>query len=382
MKWVEDIMARVNDMSQNPPAEKAPGKPTCDVALWRTTSPQIEKALDIYNRLDSPELPEKAVFRASRRSCRKDFEEILDAIIDTLESSGASECRTQIRILRQDLAESVQRGAEYREQMHTASCRAALTLPYSLWNRSRESIQEALQEEAERAEDIRRQIEEQKLRFCQELCNIGIDISSSEAEGLLSPVSKDDLVAMAGAITHVLSILAQLEQLMSHSGEAPEQTFRYYGMYLLLVYAIDRLQARFVQQIDETVIPRLHAFEKEARENIQEARRLISAGGHREHLKNNIAVAQTTIDACRLLVTVLQEQRAAVVQENIKTKSVLAVSRNTYHIVKLSLNVAQLISGCVDTFRTLSKLRIPELKLFQNFKLREEMQRLSERLAE
>jgi hypothetical protein len=52
-----------------------------------------------------------------------------------------------------------------------------------------------------------------------------------------------------------------------------------YGILLLLVCAISRIQMRFIEEIDGVHLPRLRQFQQEAEQNIVEAQRQIARGG-------------------------------------------------------------------------------------------------------
>ena len=153
-------------------------------------------------------------------------------------------------------------------------------------------------------------------------------------------------------------------------------------MYLLLVYAIDRIQVRFIQEIDHLQLPKLHGFEEAARQNITDAQNQIAGGGPKEQLRANIEAANTTIEACHCLANSLRDQRKDISGENEQTKLMLDAAINTYKTVRLSLNVAELMSDCRKAFTALRQLRLPRLRTFQNLQLKSEMQRLAERMNE
>ena len=137
---------------------------------------------------------------------------------------------------------------------------------------------------------------------------------------------------------------------------------------------------RFIREIDHVHLPKLRAFEEEARRNITEARNQIASGGPREQLRANIDAANTTIEACHCLAGTLRDQKNAIAGENEQTKLMLDAAINTYKTVRLSLNVAELMSDCRKAFQALRQLRLPRLRTFQNVQLKAEMQRLAERM--
>ena len=355
---------------------------TTAIRLWHETNSQLEKALEYYDKLDSDSLPDKAWLRASRASYQEQIDQILDAVIRVLEISGAADCRKVIRTLHQAVRESHQRIADYREQRLSALPEGSLSKLDRIWKPSRESLGKSIVDEERKIAEIRRQIDQLKERFRIELQHIGVEVFDDDIEFLLMPVTQDDFVSMAAVISNIASLTNQLERLTEESKELPAQTRRYYGMYLLLVYAIDRIQARFIQEVDHVKLPKLHAFEEEARQNITEAKNQIAGGGPKEQLRADVDASNTTIEACHCLAGALRDQKNAIARENEQTRRMLAAAIITYKTVRLSLNVAELMSDCEKAFHALRQLRLPRLRTFQNLQLKTEIQRLTERMLD
>ncbi len=99
-------------------------------------------------------------------------------------------------------------------------------------------------------------------------------------------------------------------------------------------------------------------------------------------MKANIDAATLTIEACRALASVLLDQQNDIARENEHTKSMYGAAVNTYRTIRLSMNVAELMSNCRQAFGALRQLRLPRLRTFQNLQLKGELQRLTERLRE
>jgi hypothetical protein len=229
---------------------------------------------------------------------------------------------------------------------------------------------------------MRRQICELKERFRNQLQQIGVEIYDDEIEFLLMPVTRDDFVSMAAVVSSIASLTAQLERLTEESNELPSQTRRYYGMYLLLVYAVDRIQTRFIQEVDHVHLPKLNVFEEQARQIITEAQNHIASGGPKEQYRANIDAAKITIEACHCLARALYDQMTAVASENEQTKLMLDAAINTYKTVRLSLNLAELMSDSEKAYHTLRQLPLPKLRTFQNVQLKAEIQRLAQRMLD
>jgi hypothetical protein len=352
------------------------------IDLWNNVCPQLEGALDKYSKLNSGSLPEKAWFRASKARYQQELDTIIDTVIRILEMSGAAGCREEVRALQRNITESLQQVAAYREQLISAPSKSSLFSVSSIWTEDRESLEASIRDEQLEIEGMRDRISQLKEQFRNQLHEIGIEVFDDEIDYLLMPVTKDDIISMAAIVTNIASITAQLEKLTEDSKELQSHTKRYYGMYLLLVYSIDRVQTRFIQEIEHVHLPKLRGFEQEARKNITEAKNQISSGGPKDQLRANIDAGNTTIEACHCFANTLREQRDAISRENEHTKRMLAAAINTYKTVLLSLNVAELMSDCQKAFQALRGLKLPRLRTFQNLQLKGELQRLTERMLD
>jgi hypothetical protein len=182
-------------------------------------------------------------------------------------------------------------------------------------------------------------------------------------------------------ISNICRITEQLQGLVDASKEAPAETKRYYGMYVLLVFAVDRLQTHFITEIDEHFLPRIAGHEKEAVRHVADAQAQIKGGGPREQLEANISGNNRSIEACRLLACRLRDYHRAILNDNREVRILEAAAVNTYRTVCLSLNVAELIGYCDAAIRALRELHLPPLRPFQSVQLTEEMQKLAGRVV-
>lgn len=350
--------------------------------LWRKASPNLEKALAIYDRGEATDTPESSwvPWRTSKESCQKDLGTILDMVLDVLGTCGAAGYRQRIRDLETDNATSRARIARYREQLLSAPAEGSQGAVAGLLTPSKQALQDSIADETDRLAERNQQIEGLKTGFREHLQRIGLTVPAETAESFLLPV-EDGVVSMAAVVSNIGVLTEHLQQLADQSREAPAETRRYYGMYLLLVFAIDRIQSHFVSEIDEDLLPRIEGHRNVAQQHIADARTQLSHGGPREALTANISANQRTIEACSLMADTLQSQRRSVLDANRNVRTLEAAAINTYKTVCISLNVAEIVGHCEAAFRALRDLRLPQLRPFQGVHLNDELQRLAERVA-
>jgi len=133
--------------------------------VWEKTAPKLAKALVPFERNSYGTLPNRSHFRESRESNQKEIDQIIDAVIHILECSDATQDRDMIRSLQSEISESRLRIAGLREELISAPPAASLSLPYSVWTRSRESLEGAIAAELQQVETLRSQIQELKFHF-------------------------------------------------------------------------------------------------------------------------------------------------------------------------------------------------------------------------
>lgn len=377
-----ELANEIGDSIQGLMPESSADKDATSAELWSGAFPKLKEALTVYEKKDSPSLPDTAWFgRESKARCQKDIDEIIEAVILVLETSGASKCRSKIRTRQKAIAESRERIGHLREESLSAPPLASLVITNSRWTRSCESFEARIVAEELSIKVVQREIEQLKVQFRSHLRQIGLEVSPEEVNSLVFPLHYG-IVSMAAAILNISRLTTQMERLIEESRECPTDTRRYYGMYVLLVYAIDRLQTHFIDEINDKRLPALFTYEQKAHQHISEAQTELSLGGSREVLAANVAANKRVIEACHLLADSLSRQKASVAAENMYTRQMLAVAVNTYKTVRLSLNVAELMSDCREAYRALRQLKAPPLRPFQDLRLKEELNQLAEHMSE
>lgn len=351
--------------------------------LFENVLPTLESSrelVDIHDDLpDSSYIP----FRADKESNSAAINDLLDQAIEALSVSEVSDHRKQIRDANLAMASARKKIADYRQRRVSASWakdqgKIDSVNPYEL---SKEQIDEGIAEEKAIVEGKKQQLIELKKSFATELSKIGIDVDEAGVESLLSSVSGDDIVTMAVVFDNIKHMTAQLQELTDQSGETLDVSKRYYGMYVVMVRVMDRIQKTFMRDINEQHIPKLNQFASQADRNIQRARDLIEKkGGDTELLRSNIASNQLTRETAELYIEYLKHNAKLIAAENKLVQKNLATAMNTYATVKLSSDVAELMESGRRDFETLMKLQIPPLREFSNAAVRREFQRMTSKL--
>jgi flagellar biosynthesis chaperone FliJ len=339
----------------------------------------LEKATEAYEEHES--LPESHLWKEDRESNQARIDRLLDEAIEALELSGLEDVRRELRELEGQVDELERRIARDREARISAPRADELNALEDAYTTSVEEYEERIAEAEAAVEERRARAEELRDRFVDELRAIGVDIDREAAESLLASVSGDDFVQLCVVFDNVRLMTEQLQELTEQSGERLDVARRYYGLYVVLIRIMDRLQRDFVDTVRTERIPKLGELAEAARENIRDAERNMRTGGDREIGLRNVEANRLTIEATRIYTEYLAEQAAEIERQNRALEVRLRDAENTYDTVRVSSQVAEILRESVRDLDALLELEVPKLRGFENRELQEEFLRLTDELG-
>ncbi|WP_019591867.1 MULTISPECIES: hypothetical protein [unclassified Thioalkalivibrio] len=334
------------------------------------------------------ELPESRWLRRDQQSAREDIDDLIDDALEVMDVPEIVSMRRQYRELEDRIMTEQERRADLREERMFAPDTDASTLARftptetlrEMTARTRGDFDRLIEARERNIAAYEEELEALKGEMATALEGVGLSMPPDQLELWMSSAIGDDVVSMAVVFRSIRTLTQRLEELTRESGENLNVAGRYYGMVVILHRLVVTMQGRFVERVDEEIVPRLEAYREEADEIIAESRELIREGGHRDSLESNIAANELTRQAIDLYLEVVTGQRDQVAEALEISRYEKQVAVNTYRTVQLSANVADLIRDGLDTFETLSELQVPETAEFRNDKIREEFRRLTDRL--
>jgi hypothetical protein len=363
-----------------PPLSPAPADKSGEV--FKKVFPKLSDALNLVDKHEK--LPDKTyIYGADKRSNQAKIDQLLDEAIAALEVSDLTDTRATVKMLEDKVRTTQENIAGYRRGRISAPQENTLSLidkanPFVI---TKEGYDQLIASDQKNVEAYKADLEKTKATFAAKLKEIGIDVNADAVDSLLSSVSGDGFLAMTVVFHNVKAITDQLELLTQQQDEALGTAKRYYGMYVVLVRILDRVQKHFVDEIDAVHIPALEGFSRQAELNITQARALIaSKGGDEKQLQSNIDSNTITQKTAQLYIKYLREQADMISHENVAVEKNLATAVNTYQTVKLSSDVANLIKLGRRNFEEMLKLRMPYLREFQNEVIKKEFRRMTEEL--
>jgi two-component sensor histidine kinase len=298
------------------------------------------------------------------------FNDLLEEVMEVLGVSPEGSAREALRRNRKNVAEVTRRVQELREELMSAPTGEEVGLLESLYTDSRDGLQDELDE-----------VQSQLRELHGELRELGLELSREDVSTLLSTVTGEDFMELVVATNTVRVVTVQLEQLASEPDSSAEAARRYYGVYLIMLYAMECLHVEFTWRIEGELLPRLAEIEDEARQLLARIDERVGAGGDEAIAEQNRASNELTLRAVELYTVYLTQQAEGIHGRIDALRSNIADAELTYETIALSGEIAQLIRNGLQDLSSLLTLQPPPMARLESPELREEFRRLSERIV-
>lgn len=340
--------------------------------VWKDLLPKLDQTLALEER--QTQLPQRAWFGPDQASNQSKIDGLLDEAVEILSSSPVQRFRERIREFQGEIERARADIATYRQRRVAAPTESAL----------QRTVVDYDGLIAEREADIRRlgaELATIKGEFATSVRALGVELGDEQVEFLLSTVVGDNMVDLGVLFDNVKSVTAQLELLVSQSGEDLASARRYYGMYVVLLRALYRMHLQIEGSIAEQYLPQIDAVIARAQSLMAETRRLQrDSPAKGELLGANLQAQQLTLEAAAVYRQYLSDQAGQVRKARTELDKDIAATWNTFETVRVSGELVGLVRSSQQLLEALMSRQVPALRPFENLELRREMEKLTEQL--
>lgn len=341
-----------------------------DARLWDDLIPRLDEVIALDERQD--QLPTSAWFGDDQVSNAAAIDALLDEVATLL--VGDNLLRERMRALNQAMEENRAAIVELN--------RRKLTAPSdSMWRKTIADIGEEIAEREALLVEQQGAIAGLHAETASELRKKGLEIDADGVDFLLSTVVGDDVVDMTLAFEKVRRLTEQLEALTVESREDLPTARRYYGMYAVLLKALDHMHATLLDSIATDYGPRIDAIRERA-QRLQRETRTLNARNPSKLLQSNLQAQQLTIDAASRYRDYLKHQEQQITVSRRRLSQDIAVAQNTYETVKMSGDLVALMQDSRHLLDSLFQLQVPPLRAFENLEMKREFERLTSTLRQ
>ena len=330
---------------------------------------------DAQSRPENSELAFYDILSKTKESQAKKVEGYLDVAGEALGISSISNRRIKIEELKESILQKQKNISVYN--------RKKISAPESSYNplvTTKSGYEKKIASAKEEITAANETIIEEKEKLAGDLERIGMKLDAKSIDNLLDSITGDEFMRVSIIFDNAKKFAAELERLTNESGEDLETAKKYYGVYLMLLRTVSRLQEKFIENVDSEYYPKLDMFADKARENIVEAKKAIRLGGNEAQLNNNIESNRLTYDAAMFYKQGLAEQKHQMMLANLETKKSILTAANTYKTVALSKDVAELMAVSRRAFDSITGLAVPDLRPFENQKMKKAFSEMTREL--
>jgi hypothetical protein len=360
------------DAWQNTRDSLTPAEADAFDQVWTSVVPKLEQTVTLEEA--QRDLPERAWFRRDRRDAQEDIAQLLDESVAILSTSPVQQYRERIRALEQQIEAARSDIASYRKERVAAPTK-------SLTAKTVDDYDRLIDERERNIERFTDELGRIKGEFAADLRGIGLELSDEQVEFLLSTVVGDNLVDLGIVFDNVKSITVQLEQLVRDSGEDLQSARRYYGMYVMLLRALNQMHLDVEQAIEQRYIPQINAIADRAQTLSAETRALQRRHPEKsEVLSANLEAQRVTVDAAAVYRDYLKQQAGQVKSAREALIQDIDTAWNTYETVRVSGELVNLVRSSQQSLDGLLNRQVPALRPFQNLEMQREFANLTEQL--
>jgi hypothetical protein len=340
--------------------------------VWTGVVPKLEETVSLEEA--QRDLPERAWFRRDRSDVREEIDQLLDESVAILAQSPVQRYRDEIQTLDEQIAAAHADLDRYRKERVAAPAK-------SLTAKTVEDYDRLIDEREQDIERYRAELDRIKREFAGELREMGLELTDEQVDFLLSTVVGDNIVDLGIVFDNVKAITVQLEELVRESGEDLQSARRYYGMYVVLLRALNRMHLDVEQAIEQQYIPQINAIAKRAQALSDETRRL--ARDHPEKaavLNGNLEAQRLTLSAADVYRDYLKQQAVQVRSARVALEEDIATAWNTYETVRVSGELVDLVRSSQQLLDGLLDRQVPALRPFENLAMQREIAKLTDQL--
>ncbi|MCK5662241.1 MAG: hypothetical protein KAI17_02095 [Thiotrichaceae bacterium] len=342
--------------------------------IWSQTFAQLNKGVVLVD--DIKEAPAYSLFSEDKRSLKKDLNAVLDKTLVLLEDKSINDYRYKIDQLNQQINTSRKKIAQYREDKIVAPKSHSIKL-------TQDVFEEKIVDEKTNIQHYQNSMDSIKIHFKDRLQEIGVVLTLEQVDILLSRVDADDIIQMSVVFDVLKQITTQLMQLTQDSGENIKQAKKYYGMHVVLLELVIYMQQQYIDTVDTVYIKKIDAIIRSTIKTRNNALRYLSEETDNQRIvsyQNNINALDLTLKTAKLYKKNLTDQKVQVEMAQKVVRKDLNLSQNTYDTVEISADLLSVLKNSKNSFDALMSLQVPQIVPFENIKMQQKYEELSDLL--
>lgn len=195
----------------------------------------------------------------------------------------------------------------------------------------------------------------------------GMDFSDAQIQALCASPNAEDTASMISAFGSLKTIAAEMENRL-RARPSQDQAQKYYGAHCAMLMALDKIQKRAMDNIENKHIPAANTIKEDSLATAKNAGDILNDKGgpelsisEQQALQWNIGSCQKTVDLAQRTEEKLRQNLAIIRAANDKLGKSIATAKNCHMTAMLQKEIIALETSHAQEFARIEALTIPEL---------------------
>ncbi len=352
-------------------------------ALWGEINQDLSTIAERVQKQN--ELPKDSLFGEDKESNRRKIDKLLNQILEILEVTDVSYRKQEYAELEEKILEKNTEIISYREKMIIAPEKVEGV--NKVWESSIADYKEKIA--AAEAEIMVLKVNQKEILSLiqQELLDrSGIKLSDDQVYSLVVMVSGDSFVTLNSVFYNVKQLVGILEKLSEQNKDYINSVKKYYGMYAVLIEALQLAHEIEINKIKDTYMPKLDEYRVKAQLASKDTQKLIAKNMNNVQnmamLNSNLKAQAEVFTAAgaykEYLVTYLEnlELSKAVIDQQ------LQVVMDTWKTTQLASGLLSVMKSSSSGIKNLVSMELPSIKPLNIGKLKDQLSMISVEIRE
>jgi len=345
--------------------------------VWKKIRKKLVKGSQLYEK--QKDVPENTIlFGKDKKDIQEDIDEVINNIIDILLDDDFLEYKDDIANINEKIEAKNKKIIQYQEERVSAPLK-------SLFHTTKKGYDKKIKNINDELTILKHKIILIQQHLQSNFLEIGVKLDKTQIEALLYRIDSSDIIQVSLVMDILKKINTQISFLMKDTNENLMHAKRYYGMHLLSLSLILKIQQQYITKVREVYIPKIDKIIKEIKEVSDRTKLRIrqeSNNNRKEIYKSNLKAQQLTNKVASLYRSQLLEAQIKMQKAQSTTRANLLVAENTYNTVSLSSGLYKIVSETQLMFDEISKIQMPDIIPFENIQIENKYKELTKKILE
>jgi hypothetical protein len=374
--WTKDMYEQSLHLVSSETPSKEENKAMHLNKVWANVFDDLEEGAGHILKLETA--PTSAWIEDDKSDVQEDIVEILHNMMETITGDDLLIYKTKIAEIKKQIFQNKENILSYREEKINAPLESTI---YT----TKENYDEKIKNKKEENKNLEKHIEEVKDELKKNFDDIGVLLTSEQIDVLLVRIDGDDIIQMSLIMDVLKHITNQIMALMQESNEELVQAKKYYGMHLITLEFIVYIQQKYIDKVEQIYVPKIDTIIKTSSDMIEKTAKLKKSEDDNRMRKiygKNMDAQKIAFRVSTLYKKDLIDSRNRMMSAQIKSKSNLRLSHNTYTTVMLNAELYDLMTESQHIFAEVSRIQMPNIIPFENLQMQKKYRELTESMVD